>query len=117
MSVSYHHLDLNERREIHKGLDAKRSASEIARHLGRHRSTNYRDLERNTTWHEDHFLNGYFPVNAQETGPAPAQPAQEAQPAARAQGTGHQAVKETMDAADDCRRSEAAGLMTYSIFT
>jgi transposase, IS30 family len=66
MSVSYHHLDLKERREIYKGLDAKRSASEIARHLGRHRSTIYRELQRNTTWHEDHFLNGYFPVNAQE---------------------------------------------------
>jgi IS30 family transposase len=66
MSVSYHHLDFNERRKIYAGLDAKRSVAEIARHLGRHRSTIHRELQRNTFYHEDHFLNGYFPVNAQE---------------------------------------------------
>jgi transposase, IS30 family len=47
-------------------LDAKRSVAEIARHLGRHRSTIHWELQRNTFYHEDHFLNGYFPVNAQE---------------------------------------------------
>jgi IS30 family transposase len=66
MSESYHHLDLDERREIYAGLDARRSVAEISRHLGRHRSTIYRELQRNTFYHEDHFLNGYFPVNAQE---------------------------------------------------
>jgi IS30 family transposase len=66
MSVSYHHLDFNERRKIYAGLDAKRSVAEIARHLGRHRSTIHRELQRNTFYHDDHFLNGYFPVNAQE---------------------------------------------------
>jgi IS30 family transposase len=66
MSVSYHHLDLNERRQIYLARNANKSVPEIARYLGRHRSTIYRELQRNTFYHEDHFLNGYFPVNAQE---------------------------------------------------
>jgi transposase, IS30 family len=66
MSLSYHHISLDERRQIYLGLGAKKSVSEIARHLGRHRSTIYRELQRNTFFHEDHSLNGYFPLNAQE---------------------------------------------------
>jgi len=66
MSESYHHLDLNERRQIYLALNANKSVPEIARYLGRHRSTIYRELQRNTFYHEDQFLNGYFPVNAQE---------------------------------------------------
>jgi IS30 family transposase len=66
MSVSYHQLDLHERRQIYLSLGAQKSVSEIARCLGRHRSTIYRELQRNTFYHEDHFNNGYFPLNAQE---------------------------------------------------
>ena len=66
MSGSYHQIDLHERRQIYLALNANKSVPEIARYLGRHRSTIYRELQRNTFYHEDHFNNGYFHMNAQE---------------------------------------------------
>jgi transposase, IS30 family len=66
MSKHYTHLDLSERRQIYLGLEAKKSVPEIAESLGRHRATIFRELQRNTFYHEDHFNNGYFHMNAQE---------------------------------------------------
>ncbi len=66
MSKYYSQLDLNERRQLYFGLEAKKSVSEIARSLGRHRSTIYRELDRNTFYHIDSFNTGYFHMNAQE---------------------------------------------------
>jgi len=66
MSEHYSQLDTNERRQIYLGLEAKKSISEIARCLGRHRSTIYRELDRNTFYHIDSFNTGYFHMNAQE---------------------------------------------------
>jgi IS30 family transposase len=57
MSESYSHLDLNERRQLYLSLDARKSVPEIARFLGRHRSTIYRELQRNTFYHEEHIPN------------------------------------------------------------
>lgn len=42
------------------------SVTEIAVQLGRHRSTIYRELQRNTFYHEEKSNNGYFPVSAQD---------------------------------------------------
>jgi IS30 family transposase len=64
MSEYYSHLDTNERRQLYLGLEAKKSVSEIARCLGRHRSTIYRELDRNTFYHIDSFNTGYFHMNA-----------------------------------------------------
>ena len=66
MSRHYSQLDLNERRQLYFGLGEKKSVSEIARSLGRHRSTIYRELDRNTFYHIDSFNSGYFHMNAQE---------------------------------------------------
>lgn len=60
------HLSLAERRQIYFLLGRKASVCRIAKILGRHHSTIYREIQRNTFWDEDHFNNGYFPVNAQE---------------------------------------------------
>jgi len=63
---SYHHLDLDMRRQIYRMREAGKSLAEIAQATGRHRSTIYRELQRNTFWDEDLVNTGYFPVNAQE---------------------------------------------------
>ena len=63
---SYSQLGLDERRTIYKLLEAGRSKTAIAVYLGRHRSTIFREIQRNTFYHEDHFNSGYFHVNAQE---------------------------------------------------
>ncbi len=61
------HLSLSERRQIYLMLDRKISVCEIARRLGRHHSTIYREIRRNTFHYEDDpFVCGYFPMNAQE---------------------------------------------------
>ena len=65
MSKPYSHIDLNERRQIYRSLEAKKSVPEIAESLGRDRSSLYRELQRNTFYNEDHSINGYFPLSAQ----------------------------------------------------
>ncbi len=61
------HLSLEERRQIYLMLGRKMSAVEIAKKLGRHHSTIYREINRNMYFEEDdHKMNGYYPLNAQE---------------------------------------------------
>lgn len=66
MNKNYQHLNLDERRTIYKLLELGHSKTEIANQLGRHRSTIFREVQRNTFYHEDPFVRGYFHVNAQE---------------------------------------------------
>ena len=47
MPRSYRQLTLDDRRTIFRLLDAKVPVEEIARELGRHRSTIYREIARN----------------------------------------------------------------------
>ncbi len=62
----YSHLKISERRQIYLMLDQKLTTTEIARRLGRHRSTICWELQRNYYSDEDPFNSGYFPLNAQE---------------------------------------------------
>lgn len=64
---NYSQLSLDERRTIYKLLEAGRSKTDIAAYLGRHRSTIFREIQRNTYWDDDPYNNnnGYFHVNAQ----------------------------------------------------
>ena len=67
MSKFYNHLSLDERRKIYFLREEKISVNEIAKRLGRHRSTIFRELQRNTFFcEEDKTLNGYTHLNAQE---------------------------------------------------
>lgn len=61
-------LDLRERRAIEDMLNAKMPVSKIAVEIGRHRSTVYREINRNS-FEDDELpeLNGYYGVLAQET--------------------------------------------------
>jgi IS30 family transposase len=60
MGRFYRHLSLDERRKIHFWREEKLSLDEIAKRLGRHRATLYRELRRNTVQHEDKNVCGYF---------------------------------------------------------
>lgn len=66
MPCPFHHLSLEERRQLLRLRDAKLSVDAIARELGRHRSTIYRELRRNW-WHDAEVpqAEGYWPVSAQ----------------------------------------------------
>jgi IS30 family transposase len=66
MPKNYHHLTLSERRTLYMLLESGRSKEEIARQLGRHRSTIYRELQRNTHHHEEAVYRGYFHVLAHD---------------------------------------------------
>lgn len=68
MSKKHHtHLSLEERRQIYFLLGRKVSACEIARKLGRHHSTIYREIQRNSYWdEEDRKYNDYYPLCAHE---------------------------------------------------
>lgn len=66
MSKKYDQLSLDERRTIYKLLEAGKSKNSIAEYLGRHRSTIFREVHRNTVYNEDPFMRGYFHVCAQE---------------------------------------------------
>ena len=67
MSQNYCHLSLDERRTIFNLLGKNISKTEIAQILGRHRSTIFREVRRNSFYlAEDQRCNGYFHVNAQE---------------------------------------------------
>jgi IS30 family transposase len=48
MSLCYSQLTLSDRRRLHHLVAAKVPINEMARHLGRHRSTIYREIKRNT---------------------------------------------------------------------
>ncbi|RVK85122.1 HTH domain-containing protein, partial [Sinorhizobium meliloti] len=48
MSQCYLQLTLPDRRRLHQLVERKVPIAEIARQLGRHRSTIYRELKRNT---------------------------------------------------------------------
>jgi transposase, IS30 family len=65
MALSYHQLDLDERRTIFRLLNAKVPVAAIARQLGRHRSTIHREVRRNH-FHEQREYAGYFPLTAQD---------------------------------------------------
>jgi len=61
MSRCYKQLTLADRRRLHHLVERKVSINEMARQLGRHRSTIYREIRRNTF--RDHELpeySGYF---------------------------------------------------------
>ena len=61
------HLSLDERRQIYFLLGRKMPAVEIARKLGHHHSTIYREINRNMYYEsDDHKMNGYYPLTAQE---------------------------------------------------
>ena len=67
MNKKYCHLSLDERRTIYKLLESNISKTEIAQRLGRHRSTVFREIRRNSFYlADDQRCNGYFHVNAQE---------------------------------------------------
>jgi len=66
MPCPFVHLSLEERRQLARLRENKLSVTEIARLLGRHRSTIYRELRRNW-WHDAAVpqAEGYWPVTAQ----------------------------------------------------
>ncbi|KJF68538.1 IS30 family transposase [Rhizobium nepotum] len=67
MPGCYSQLTLADRRRLHRLVERKVPINEMARQLGRHRSTIYREIRRNTF--RDHELpeySGYFPVIADE---------------------------------------------------
>lgn len=66
--MAHTELELRERRAIEDMLNAKMPVSKIASEIGRHRSTVYREIKRNSfTDDELPYLNGYYGVNAQRT--------------------------------------------------
>lgn len=67
MKISYNHLSYPERRKIERWRHARMSATEIARRLGRHRSTVFRELRRNH-YHDAEIreLTGYYGLLAHE---------------------------------------------------
>ena len=66
MKVRFSHLSLSERRKIERWRQMKLSPDEMARRLGRHRSTIFRELRRNH-FHDSEIpkLSGYWCVVAQ----------------------------------------------------
>ncbi|MEJ8476891.1 IS30 family transposase [Roseibium algae] len=65
MGSKYHHLTLDERRKIERWRQAKVSPCSMAKALGRHRSTIFRELKRNH-FKDDQWpdINGYYAVAA-----------------------------------------------------
>ena len=69
--MTHTELDLRERRAIEDMLNAKVPVAQIAAHLGRHRSSVYREIKRNGFVDEElPQLNGYYGLNAQRTATA-----------------------------------------------
>ena len=67
MPFPFAHLSLEDRRRLMRLREAKVRVDEIARQLGRHRATIYRELKRN--WWRDTEVpqaEGYWPVTAQQ---------------------------------------------------
>lgn len=64
--MAHMELGIDERRRIERMMNARVSAARIARELGRHRSTIYRELMRNRfTDEENPYLDGYYGSVAQ----------------------------------------------------
>jgi IS30 family transposase len=69
MSQNYCHLSLDERRTIFNLLGKNISKTEISQILGRHRSTVFREVRRNSFYlAEDQRCNGYFHVSLRAAG-------------------------------------------------
>lgn len=67
MSRFYNHLSRDERRMIYNWRLKKVSVNEMAMHLGRHRSTIFREIKRNSYFDEDdHKNNNYYHMCAEE---------------------------------------------------
>ena len=63
MSRSYSHFTLADRRRLHRLIEQKVPINEMARLLGRHRSTIFREIKRNTFVDPQMpYLNGYYCV-------------------------------------------------------
>jgi IS30 family transposase len=62
MSRCYTQITLADRRRLHHLVEAKVPVNEMARQLGRHRSTIYREIRRNTF--RDRELPGYEGITA-----------------------------------------------------
>lgn len=58
MVACYTQLSLAERRALYRLLDARCPVAEIARQLGRHRSTIHREIKRNSHRDEDPSFSG-----------------------------------------------------------
>ncbi|MEP2984110.1 MAG: IS30 family transposase [Sulfitobacter sp.] len=67
MSMGHKEIDLHERRQIERLLNAKATIAQIAAKLERHRSSIYREIKRNR-FEDDELpeLNGYYGVAAQQ---------------------------------------------------
>ncbi len=66
MKIRFSHLSVSERRKIERWRQAKLSPDEMARRLGRHRSTIFRELRRNRFVDAElPDLNGYWGLIAQ----------------------------------------------------
>lgn len=62
MKPDYKHLTIEDRRQIYRLRSQNVSVTEIATQLGRHRSTIYREIQRNTFLKdEDGYYDGYPP--------------------------------------------------------
>jgi IS30 family transposase len=76
VSQRYRQLSLDERRRLFRLVDARVPIAKIATSLDRHRSTIYREIRRNRIqlepwlrryrFHEHGYVEGYFPVTAQD---------------------------------------------------
>ncbi len=68
---TYSHLGIEKRRKIERWRSAKSSVDVIAEKLGRHRSTIFRELKRNTFKDRElPELDGYYSMTANQPGPA-----------------------------------------------
>ena len=67
MGLRFGHLSFEERKTISRMRDQRFSQSDIARHLGRDRSTISREIRRNY-WHDNEFrdADGYWPMPAND---------------------------------------------------
>ncbi|MDC7696032.1 helix-turn-helix domain-containing protein [Asticcacaulis sp. DXS10W] len=66
MGHHYRHIDMAERRQIMKLLERKVPLSQIAKIVGRHQSTIYRELRRNFFRDKYPEFSGWFPWTASE---------------------------------------------------
>lgn len=64
--MPYRHFDLDERRKLFRLLGAAMPILAIARELGRHRSTIYREINRNL-FRDVRAYRGYFPLTAEDS--------------------------------------------------
>ena len=104
MKTRYSRLTLAERRQIERWWLMNMSATEIARRLARHRSTEFRELRRNR--HHDAELpelSGYWGVLAQKSGARPPFPAPEACPLSRVEPASHRLFEGGLVAGANCR--------------